>query len=747
MKKVLKNILKDKKILILGGICFLTGVIYLPSLANHFTPWDDNSHVYSNPLVRSLEPKNLRNIFQSSIYHSYIPLTLLTYAIEYHFFGYDPFIYHFDNLLLHCGVTALVFAFALRLGVSLFSAAIAAILFGIHPMHVESVAWVTERKDVLYGFFYLLSLSGYCSYLTSQRKRDYYLSLFWGMLAILSKAMALSLPLILLVCDWFYGRKLTDRKVWKEKIGYFLYVVPIAGITYFQNVRIPGQGILESGLVWVWTFMFYLRKFVFPQILLPYYVLPKPVGLINWQYGISLSLFIGLVILLIAFRRQRLFLFSVLFYFFSIFFLLRFDDKMDTTVVSDRFMYLPSIGFCVLFGLFCERMLYWVRSKSRFLFWGYLLILVLLFGAFSIKTDQQIRIWGNGIVLWEENIQRYPRAFFPYFFRAYAFVEQGDYEKALADYDRALTLYPSYGPGYNDRGVTYFRQQKYQQAIADFTKAIQLAPEKTQSYINRGDVYRETGRISEARDDYQKAIEINPRSPVGLSRMAEISKGEGNPQGAVKNYTLAIAQDPRNWSAYWERGNIYAARGLDDLAIADYSKVIEIQPRFIEARVSRGNSYLSIGDLEKAIADYSQVIRTAPQIPEVYSNRGLAYIRKQDFDSALSDYSAAIRINPGFAAALENRSMIYAQKREFKLALDDCNAAIKLNPQKVENYYNRGLIHVQLRQYPTALSDFEKVLSLNKDFLPAQEQINLLKKQTKLLSLPDQDYFSFPNSK
>ena len=197
-------ILKNKWIL--PVVLLLVILAFSPSLFNGFIKNDDPTHLLENVTLRALTFENFRAMFQSIVNVTYIPLTTASFAMEYHFFGYNPFIYHLDNLLLHLGVIVCVFIFLQRLSLSVVAAGIGALFFGIHPLRVESVAWITERKDVLYGFFYMLAILQYWDYAKSGKKQFYFLSLLWGFLSILAKPMALSLPLILLLCDWWMRR-------------------------------------------------------------------------------------------------------------------------------------------------------------------------------------------------------------------------------------------------------------------------------------------------------------------------------------------------------------------------------------------------------------------------------------------------------------------------------------------------------------------------------------------------------------
>ena len=211
----------NKDIVVCSIILVITFLVFSPALKGEFLVWDDDNHVVDNAHVRSLAADNIMAIFSSRVNNTYIPLTTLVFAVEYHFFKLNPFIFHFTNIILHLGVCSLVFWLALRLRLTSIGAAMATLIFAIHPMHVESVAWITELKDVLYAIFYLGALHVYLSYIRfpftgngSKQKpavRFYAWTILFGILSILAKPMAVSLPFILLLMDWFVGVRWTVK--------------------------------------------------------------------------------------------------------------------------------------------------------------------------------------------------------------------------------------------------------------------------------------------------------------------------------------------------------------------------------------------------------------------------------------------------------------------------------------------------------------------------------------------------------
>ncbi len=521
----------------------VTALAFSPVVTHGFVlSWDDDSHVVGNRFIRSLAPQRVRAIFTSTVCNTYIPLTVLSFALEYRFGGLDPFIYHLNNLILHLGVTGLVFLFVRRCGYSLFVSFLAALLFGVHPLHVESVAWVSERKDVLFAFLYMLALIAYQKYLAGGARLALFFSFLFGYGSLLAKPMAASLPAVMALYDWFVRRRVTWGVVF-EKISLALLMAPALWITFSLN-RQPF--FLFSGktvLTWTWCFMFYLRAFLFPARLLPYYVFPGPVSWTNWHCVLpffSLVLFAGAVW---VFRRHRVFVFAALFYAASILPVLRVDPAHSLTVVADRFMYLPSLGLCFVFAAAAERV--FLKAKSirgaRLVLAG---TLAALFLALSLKTYAQSQIWRDDDSLWQDTIRRYPCAVYPYYARASANAQKGLGSRALQDYNKVLELNPRFASAYNDRGLVWFQQGRWDTALDDLNRAVVLAPDRAVYYLNRGYLYEMMKRPAEALRDYTRALQLDPQEVRAHVRRAEIYRSQGREDAAALEDRRAREKDP-----------------------------------------------------------------------------------------------------------------------------------------------------------------------------------------------------------
>ena len=531
--------------------------VFSPMLAGQFTALDDPGHLLENPQVISLAPENITAIFRTTVNDTYIPLTILSFAVEHHFFGFHPFAYHLDNLLLHLFVVGVLFSLGRRMGLSALAAGAGSLLFAVHPMHVESVAWVTERKDVLYAFFYMLALHQYWRYLQTGAGRAFAFSVAFGFLSILAKPMALSLPLVLCLFDFFYGRKLSGRWL-AEKLVHAAYVIPVAWITAALHQRRLMDNWAEAALTAVWSFVFYIRKFIYPVDLSPLYATPSPVSLENPEILFSVILFAVYAACLARYRGNRWFFFANGFFVASIFFLVRLRTSWGLHEVADRFMYLPSAGFCLLLGLGVERLFLRARANKQATA-ALVLGLALVFTVLSTQSYRQTQVWENDTTLWAAVIRKGATDRLAYFARGKMYDEKGDQVNAVADYTMAVTLDPKFPRAYNNRGIIYGKQGDYPRAFADFNRALALYPAFAQAYNNRGLIYFYLLEDHLALEDFNKAIELRPRVVSSYVNRARLFGVTGQYRLAAEDFTRALQLEPGNAAIAEERAETYRA--------------------------------------------------------------------------------------------------------------------------------------------------------------------------------------------
>ncbi len=498
--------------LVFLGILFCTFIAFLPSLQNDFVNWDDYDYVVQNETIRELSWANLKQIFTGRITGNYHPFTTLSFALEFPFAQLNPYYYHLNNLILHVVNTGLVYIFIFLLCAKHPIAAITALLFGIHPMHVESVAWVTERKDVLFALFYLLAMIMYLKFLKSEERQKHYygLMLLFFICSLFSKVSAVSLPLALITVDLYFKR--WQPKVLISKFPLFILSF-IFGVMALLRDYPPVEeisGLISSHTLGHRIFMIpyalclYIGKLVWPIPLSAFYPLPPRLeGILPTEYYIAATFIMGWIILLLkAGQRDRNILFGSLFFIGTIFFNLPITSVgLGSVIVADRFVYLPSIGLFFMVSI-------WVyRVFDKYAFAKVALGTVII--SLVLLTWQRCFVWRNSEILWSDVITKYPNA-------AEAYSNRGSYligmdnEAALEDINRAIALQPTFATAYYNKGNIFAELGQYRDALEQYTKAIEINPSYAAALNNCGNMHLLLREYPAAFDKYQRAITIKP---------------------------------------------------------------------------------------------------------------------------------------------------------------------------------------------------------------------------------------------
>lgn len=568
-----------KKQQIILSICLILTITFIsfsPSLKNDFANWDDNFYVTENPLIMELSWKSIKTIFNQYYMGHYHPLTLLSYSLEYYFFKLNPLVYHLTNLILHLMNGLLVFLMILMLKGGVLTSLVVSLLFGIHPLQVESVVWISERKDVLYTFFFLGSLIVYLHYLKTQSVRTYLLSFFLFILSLLSKSMAVTLPVVMFLCDFLLHRKF-DRKCLVEKIPFLVTVFIFGMIALFAQG--PGRTIgpkpsfslIKTIFVVSEALASYISKLILPVKLSCLYPFIKGEG--PWPY-VYVLVILGILIagiLLIIFGKYKKIIFGLLF------FLVTLLPVLPLKIVADRYTYVPSIGIFFVFGDGFS----WLYSRSlrdsRMMRTIVAVVLIGILGIFSFLTWERGQVWKESVALWDDVLNKYPDLPKAYIHRGHGYSERKQYDQAISDFTKALEINPRYAEAYYNRGIIYGKRGLFDQAISDYTIALEINPRFAVAYYNRGNAYAKRGLFDQAISDYTKALEIN-------TQYAE---------------------------AYNNRGTIYLAKGEYEQAISDLKKTIGINSRYASAYFNQALAYEKVGRIWEAIQAYKGFIKNA----------------------------------------------------------------------------------------------------------------------------------------
>ncbi len=602
---------------------------YKPAWQGGFI-WDDDYFVTS-PELQSWYGL-FRIWFDPGATLGYYPMLHSAFWIQHWLWGNATLGYHLVNIMLHATAAVMVALILRRLAIP--GAFLAAAIFALHPVCVESVAWISELKNTLSAVFYLGSVMTYLHFDQRRRMPLYLWSLGLFVLAMLSKPVTITLPGALLVIFWWQRGRLSWRKDVLPLLPFFLLGAAGAIFTIWTQHFITGTDVpdfanpaLERILIAGKAVWFYLGKLFWPVKLIFIYPRWETSQAAAWQYLFPAGAIALLVALWSLRHRWRGPLAGVLFFVGTLFPVLGFFNIFTFvySFVADHYQYLASLGIITLFAsgiaTLLKRLQIWGRPV------GYAMCVLLLL-TLAALTWSQSRMYTDIMKL----------------------------------YQTTIDLNPTCWLAYNNRGVIYGNLGQYKRAIEDYNEAIRLKPDYALSYGNRGAVYSNLGQYKWAIEDYNEALRLKPNSPV----------------------------------FYYNRGNSYQELGQYQLAIEDYNEALRLNPKFSAAYVNRQNTYpkLIIRQYQQAIEGFNEAIRLKPNDADAYNNRGVVYAKLSQYQTALDDFSKAISMKNNYADPHYNRAQIYFIQGNNKLGCLDAQKACTLgNCKTLEVAKTKGLCH------------------------------------------------------
>ena len=662
------NMPKNKYILIINVFLILvTLAAFCQVINNGFIDYDDDVYITANRHIRNgITVEGLRWAFTSGHAANWHPLTWISHMLDIQFFGLKPQWHHLTNLLFHIANVLLLFFVLNRMTNALWQSAFVAALFALHPLHVESVAWIAERKDVLSSFFWMLTLAAYGYYAGNPRLKYYLAVIAFFALGLMAKPMVVTLPFVLLLLDyWPLGRfgksnsaqaiqaevispafsrkrkgktgkhtpKITVelekppthefqwalvRPLILEKIPLFALTIISCAATYIAQNRGGAVVPIEiytldirvaNALV---SYFIYITKSILPDNLAVYY--PHPGMWPVWQI-LGAVLFLGAVTFAVIRMAQRSPYLPVGWLWFTGTLVPVIGIvQVGGQALADRYTYIPSIGLFIMAAWGIPEIFRKRRYAKEAVTASATLCLLMLF----ILTSRQVGYWRDSVTL----------------------------------FDHALSVTKKNGPMLN----------------------------------NRGNALHSLGNHTRAIEDFDRAVEINPLFAAAFNGRGLARKSMGNYLRAIEDFDRAIEIDPFYAGAYNSRGLVHNNMGNYSRAIEDFDRAIQIDSKLAPAYNNRGNARDFLGDHVRAIEDFDRAIEIDSEYADAYNNRGIAHDSMGNSLRAIEDFNRAIAINPGYAIAYYNRGSVHASLGNEKQALEDMKAAAKSGSEDAKNY-------------------------------------------------------------
>lgn len=730
---------KYKK-LILPSILLITVIVFINAIFNGFTNWDDDVYILNNSFIRDFSWNGIYKILFSYTGLGGTRLTILNFLFDYHFWKLNPLPYHLENLIFHLLNTCLIFILVKKLTNKDIISAITAVLFAVHPMHVESVAWISERKDVLYTFFYLLSLLSYYKYIQNTKKLQWlFLSFLGFFLSWHSKISAASLPFVLLLFDYYYSRKL-NYKLILEKLPYFLLLIYyLTNIFNFETVSggnfhhyTQSFSFFDRILMAGYSMGFYLLKFIAPFKL--YAVHPYPVKIagslpaIYYFATVIVFLIFSLVVfLIIKYKKSRKeIVFGLLFFLITISMFLHIIPIKGVIIVADRYSYLPYTGLFLITGMFFNNLFNNDKLKSS-LKKAASLILTLIIIILGILSFIRTFAWKDSMTLFTDVIMKNPMVEQAYNNRANAKQQNGDYKGAMEDYNKSISINPKLPISYSNRGITRANMNDLKNALSDLNKAIELKPDYDEAYYNRAITKKALKDFAGMMDDLNLAIKYKKDFAIAYYERGLEEYRRNNQQDALNDINLAIKYKLNYSEAYYVKGNIMKDMQDYNAAITNYKMAIKFNPGYAEAYNNMGYSKNALGDYQNALIDLDKAISLKKDFAEAHNNKGIAMANQKMIKESIDEFNLAIKLKSDYAEAYSNRGAAKAFLKDFSGSIEDFNKVIQIKPNDSLAFLNRGNSKYNLNDLSGACNDWNTSLKLG--FKPAEELMRSYCKQ------------------
>jgi tetratricopeptide (TPR) repeat protein len=697
--------------------------LYWRATGYDFVNYDDDAYVTSNVHVQSgLTWERIKWACLNPVAANWHPLTVWSHMLVCQVFGLNPWGHHLTNVLLHALNAGLVFALLQVMTGARWRSLLVAALFAVHPLRVESVAWVAERKDVLSGFFGLLALIAYARYAKGRmqnaecRKQNaesetakpeaggqwsvvggqwslwYLLSLFLFALGLLSKPMLVTWPFVMLLLDYWPLRRLqlktqdsrlkTSLPLLVEKIPFFVLAVAASVVTLVVQKRggslAVGEG-LPLGVRVGNTLVSYCRhlgKLFWPTELAVFYPHPG-----HWPLGKVLlagGLILGISVLLVVQRRRTPFLLMGWLWFVGMLVPVIGLVQTGGQAMADRHTYLPSLGVLILaiWGV-CELTRNWRYQVLALSAAGGTAIILCL-----ALTQEQIGYWKDSESLFRHALEVTENNYLAHNNLGAALLGKGQLDEAIRQCQEAIRLKPDCTDAHNNLGTAFVMKGQMDAAIRQYQEALRLKPDYADACYNLANALLMKGHTDEAIRQLQEALRLKPDYAQAHNNLGVALDRKGQSDEAIRHYQEALRLKPDYAEACYNLGNALLMKGQMDAAISQYQEAIRLKPDYAEAHNNLGNAFGRKGQTDAAISQFQEAVHLKPDYAEAHYGLSVALVNQGQIDEAISQYQEAIRLRPAYAEALGAMASTLDGQGKYAEAIRCYQAALKAQPDQ-----------------------------------------------------------------
>ena len=648
----------------------VTLAVYAPVRHYPFVIYDDWDYVLKNPHVLSgLTSGNITWAFTGFYAANWHPLTWISHMLDCQLWGANAGMHHVVNVIIHAVNTVLLFVLLREMTGATWRPALVAALFAWHPLHVESVAWIAERKDVLSTCFWMLTLLAYARYARNPSRWRYLLVIFLFAPALMSKPMVVTLPLVLLLLDFWPLKRLQSqpgnlRRLVYEKVPLLVMAAASCVVTCLAQQHggavqsldnIPLSLRLANALG---GYVIYLKKIFWPADLAVFYPLPATVS--SGMLTGAILLLLGITAWVIAVRSRCAYLLVGWFWYLGTLIPVIGLVQTGAQALADRYTYVPSVG--VLIGIVWGAGELAGRRRHRVFALSFISLSLIILCL--VLTRQQLGYWKDSETLLRHALEVSPNNYLSHYNLGVALREQGDDAEAVYQLEQAIHLRPSYVDARCYLAAELNRRGHSDEAIQQLQEAIRIDPESWNARNTLGEILSENGRPTEALSQYQEAVRLNPDFAEARNGFGIALARQGRIDEAVTQFQEAVRIKPDLAEVRNNLGAILLQLGRLDEAIDQLKEAVRLNPDFAKARNHLGIALARQGRMTDAITQFQEAVRIKPDFAEARNDLGAALLRVGRLDEAISQLQEALRIEPTYTPAQQNLDIALGMKKK-----------------------------------------------------------------------------------